>query len=71
MMTLIFVYIIEEVAHAHAQNAPLEHFFVNIWAGSPVQAVKQDLLVVYPVIAICGYMNARGLLSRKGGSCSN
>ena len=24
MGTLVFVYIIEEVAHAHAQNAPLE-----------------------------------------------
>ena len=26
MRALIFVYIIEEVAHAHAQNAPLEWF---------------------------------------------
>ena len=43
MRALIFAYIIEEVAHTHAQNTPLE------WARSDAEAVEQDLLVVYPV----------------------
>ena len=42
---LIFVYIMEEVAHAHAQNAPLDWFLTT-----PVQ----DLLVAYLSIDIHG-----------------
>ena len=46
----MFVNIIEEVAHNHAQNAPV----IKNWARSCVQAAEQDLLVAYPVIDICG-----------------
>ena len=47
MRALVFVYIIEEVAHTHAQNAPLQ------WLSSKtVLATKRDLLVAYPVIDI-------------------
>ena len=45
MRTLVFVYIIEEVAHAHAQNVPLE-WFLSVPALSRVQALERDLLVV-------------------------
>ena len=41
MRVLVFDYIIEEVAHNHAQNAPL----VNNWARSCIQAAKRDLLI--------------------------
>ena len=41
-------YVIEEVAHAYAQNAPL----VKNWARSRVQASERDLLVAYPLIDI-------------------
>ena len=55
--TLICVYIIEEVAHAHAQNAPLEWFSSIPWLRvvSTVQALERHLLVAYPVIHICGF----------------
>ena len=49
MSTLVFVYIIEEIAHDHTQNTPL----VKHWAWSCVQATEQDLLVAYLVIDIC------------------
>ena len=49
MRGLVFVYIIEEVAQAHAQNAPL----VNTWARRCAKAVKRDMLVAYTVIDIC------------------
>ena len=45
MRTLVFVYIIEEVVHAHAQNAPFE-CFLSVSALSRVQALERDLLVV-------------------------
>ena len=48
MRALIFLYIIEKVAHAHAQNAPLEWFSVNTWARNSAEAVDW-----YPVINIC------------------
>ena len=40
MMALIFVYIIGEVAHDHAQNAPL----VKNWVMSCVQAAERLLV---------------------------
>ena len=44
MTTLVFVYIIEEVDHAYAQNAPLERFLSMIhWRV--VQAVERDLVI--------------------------
>ena len=49
-LSYLFVNIIEEVAHNHAQNAPV----IKNWARSCVQAAEQDLLVAYPVIDICG-----------------
>ena len=49
MRALVFVYIIEEIAHNHAEYAPL----IKNWARSCVQAAEQDLLVAYPVIDIC------------------
>ena len=52
MRALLFVYIIEDVAHAHAQNAPLEWFSSTPGLGV-AEAVEQDLLVVYLVIDIC------------------
>ena len=51
-MALVFVNIIEEVAHDHVQNAP----FVKNWVRSCVQAAEQDLLVAYPVINIYAIM---------------
>ena len=53
MRALVFDNIIEEVAHAHALNAPLE-FLVNTWARKRADALERDLLVVYPVIDIRG-----------------
>ena len=50
MRALIFVYIIEEVAHDQVQNALL----VKNWAWSCVKAAERDLLVAYPVIDIGG-----------------
>ena len=52
MRTLVCVYTIEEVAHAHVQNAPLGRFLSIPWAGGCVQGVEQDLQVVYPVIRL-------------------
>ena len=49
MRALVFVNIIKEVAHAHAQNAPL----IKNWATSCVQAAERDVLVAYLVIDIC------------------
>ena len=49
---VIFAYVIEEVAHAHAQNAPLKWFSSTPGLGV-AEAVEQDLLVVYLVIDIC------------------
>ena len=48
MRALICVNIIEKVAHAHAQNAPLVH----TWTSSRAEAVERGLLVAYPVINI-------------------
>ena len=44
-----------EVAHSHAQNAPLEQFLSIPGLGVVfhIKAVEQDLLVAYPVIDIC------------------
>ena len=47
-LALVSVYIIEEVANDHAQNAPL----VKNWARSCAQAAERDLLVAYPLIDI-------------------
>ena len=53
--TVIFVDSIDEVAHTHAQNAPLEQFLSIPGLGvDHVQAVEQDLLVAYLVINIHG-----------------
>ena len=49
MRGLVFVYIVEQVAHGPAQNAPL----VKNWARTCVQAAKRDMLVAYPVLDIC------------------
>ena len=53
MRSLIFLYIIEEVAHTHVCA---EHtswaVLVDTWARSRVQAVERDMLVAYPVIDI-------------------
>ena len=45
-------YVIEEVAHANAQNAPLE-WSTPRFNRSHAEAVEEDLLVGYPVISIC------------------
>ena len=50
MRDLVFVHVIEEVAHDRAQNAPL----IKNWARSCVQAAERDLLVACPVINIRG-----------------
>ena len=51
MRALIFVYIIEEFALTHKQNAPLEWFSSTPGLGSNrAEAVGQDLLVANPVI---------------------
>ena len=47
MRALVFVYIIEQVAQAHAQNTPL---LVNTCARSRAEAIERDLLVAYPLI---------------------
>ena len=48
-----FLGYIEEVAHAYAQNPPLEWFdLVDTWARSGAEAAERDLLVEYPVIDI-------------------
>ena len=52
MSALVCVCIIEEVAHAHAQNTPLEWHSSD--TRSRVQASERDLLVAYPVIDIRG-----------------
>ena len=53
MRAHIFVYIIEEVVCAHAQNAPLSRVvLVSTWARSRAKAVEQDLLVAYLVVDI-------------------
>ena len=46
MRALIFVYIIEEVTQAHAQNAPLEWFSSTFGLGI-VRGVERDPLVAY------------------------
>ena len=51
MRALVYLYIIEEVAHAHVQNAP-RVLRVSTWARSRAEAVERDLLVAYPVIDI-------------------
>ena len=56
MGSLVFVYIIEEVGHAHAQNAPLLVVLVNTWARRRAETVERDILVAYPVIDIGGYV---------------
>ena len=53
MRALEFVYIEEEVAHAHAQNAPPEWFSSTPLDRSCAEAVEQDQLVVYQMIYIC------------------
>ena len=53
MRAFVFV-IIEEVAHAHAQNAPLEWFLST--TGLRVVArllIERDVLVAYLLIYIC------------------
>ena len=50
MRPLAFVYIIEKVAHAHAQNSPLEWF--SSTPRSRALAVERDMLLAYPVIDI-------------------
>ena len=49
MRALIFVYIVEEVVHAHVQNAPLEWF-----SSTAAQALERGLLVAYPMIVTSG-----------------
>ena len=56
MRALVFVKIIEYVAHAHAQNAPLE-WFSSTPGMSRAEGTEGDLLVVYPVIHIHGLMD--------------
>ena len=46
--------IIEEVAQALAQNAPIERFLSIPGLGVAVHAVERDLLVTYPVIDVRG-----------------
>ena len=54
MRALIFAYIKEEVAHAHAQNGPLERFLSTpVLARCRAEAVERILLVAYLVIDIC------------------
>ena len=52
MRAFVCVYIKMEVAHAHAQNAPLECFRQHPGNRSRAEIVERDLLVAYPVIDI-------------------
>ena len=54
MRALVFVYIIENVAHAHAQNAHIERFSSTPGLGVVPRHVERDQLVAYLVINICG-----------------
>ena len=49
MRALVFVYIIMEVAHAHAQKRNPLVVIINNWPRSCAKAVERDLLVTYLV----------------------
>ena len=37
----MFVYIIEEVAHAHGQDTPLEWFSSSLWLGTVLRLLSE------------------------------
>ena len=51
MRALVCVYIIEEVAHVHAQKAPLEWFSSTLGLGVVLSLLTRSA-VAYPVIDI-------------------
>ena len=56
MRAPIFVYIIEEVAHAHAQNAPLEWFSATPGLGVMPRLLSKNCWLLIPVIVISGFI---------------
>ena len=66
MGALVFVYIIEEVAHAHAQNAPLEWLLSIPGLG----VVPRPLSKICWLIDICGMSEGQAIVKTAKQSLS-